>query len=349
MNTAPADATPAIIEKNVTNTVLKGVHKLMDSKTLFLPADYSVENALRSAWFAIQNSDQKDKILACTQESQANALYDMVIQALDVSKKQGYFIPYGNRLTFQRSYFGDEAVARRVRPGIEIYYDVIYEGEVVKVTKEITRYGYVKKITHEPAFPRLKKGIIGAYCGAFDENGEHMGAEIMDMDQIKQSWKKSKTYGEKSQTFHNEQPDQACIRTVIRRRCKAIINSSNDAALLDSIRRQEIESSEAEIDEEIEGNANGETITVSALTGPQGVIEVLDEAKLRERLSLNGDEWTHLKDEFTEKSDDSFEGFLNACLAGGCTNYKTTIARIMDLPDKPKAQAQAAPAEDLGY
>jgi recombination protein RecT len=243
--------------KNVSSIVLKQVQNLTAAKTLILPADYSAENALRAAWFYIQNSENRDKILACTQESLANALYDMVIQAMDISKKQGYIIPYGQRATFQRSYFGDACLAKRVAPGLTLYYDVIYDGEKVRLVKEVTSHGYVTRIEHEPSWPREQKTIVGAYCGAFDEHGEHMGAEIMDIAQIKTSWKKSKTYGEKSATFHNEQPDQACLRTVIRRYCKPIINASNDAALLASVRRQEEDAVEAEMAEEVAAYANG--------------------------------------------------------------------------------------------
>jgi recombination protein RecT len=347
--------TPAKVEGNVSTIVLKQVQKLQEARTLFLPGDYSPENALRSAWFFINNSDQKEKILACTPESQINALYDMVIQALDVSKKQAYFIPYGTRLVLQRSYFGDIAVAKRVRPGIEVYHDVIYEGETIKVRKEVTRYGYVTRIEHDPSFPREQKSIIGAYCGVFDENGEHMGVELMDMDQIKTSWKKSKTYGEKSATFHNEQPDIACQRTVIRRRLKPIINASNDAALLESVRRQEIDASEAQMDDEVAANANGQIIKIPALdprseTTPVPTLDppaALSESDLRSGLNLNDDQWTYLGEGLAAKSDKPLTLFLTECAADGCKDYKSVSARLEALPDREAPQQ--ALMENPGY
>lgn len=262
----PTNNTPVATESaNVSSQVLKSIQKLQSAGTLKLPANYSAENALRAAWFHIQNSDQRDKILSCTMESQANALYDMIIQGCDVSKKQGYFIPYGSKLIFQRSYFGDQVVAERVMPGIKIYADVIYAGETVKVKKESTSHGMITRVHHDDLlFPREGAKIVGAYCGVVDENGEYMGDELMEFSQIQLSWKKSKTYGANSSTFHNEQPDQACLRTVIRRRLKSIINSSNDEALLESLRRSEMDSVEAEMAGEIAECGNGEVITVQA-------------------------------------------------------------------------------------
>lgn len=264
MSAAPAIQTNTPAEpSNVSSRVLSQVQKLQERHALFLPGNYSVENALKSAWFSIQNSDQKEKILACSPESQTNALFDMVLQGMDVAKKQGYFIPYGTRLLFQRSYFGDIALAQRVRPGIHIFHDVIYEGEKVTPYKETTRYGYITKVRHEPAFPRKANAvIIGAYCGVIDENGEEMGVELMDIEQIKKSWRKSKTYNATSATFHNEQPDVACQRTVIRRRLKPIINSSNDAALLESIRRQDEDAVDAEFAEDVAANANKQPLSL---------------------------------------------------------------------------------------
>jgi recombination protein RecT len=270
MSAAPAVATQSnIIEGNIAGGVLKQITKLVEARTLFFPENYSVQNALRNAWFYIQNSENKEKILACTKESQANALYDMCLQRMDVSKGQGYFIPYGNRLMFQRSYFGDEALAKDVRPGIQIYYDVIYKGETLKLAKKLTAYGYVTIIeSHEKPWPRTSTEIEGAYCGVIDENGEHMGDEIMTIDQIKQSWAKSKTYSANSKTFHNEQPDKACLRTVIRRRTKVIIATSNDAALLESVRRQDEDGFLGQLDEEEATNANSKVIELPQTASP---------------------------------------------------------------------------------
>lgn len=250
--------------KNVTTLVRQQVERLMQNGGIVLPSDYSVENALKNAWFYIQNSDNRDKILACTPESQATALFDMCVQGMDIGKKQGYLIPYGSRLTFQRSYFGDESLACRVRPGIILFYDVIYKGEEFATAKVRNKYGLVTTVgKHEQKWPRESRDIEGAYCGIVDADMQDVSTTVMDMDQIKTSWKKSKTYGPNSNTFHNDQPDQACLRTVIRRATKAIINTSTDKALLDSVNRQDQEGVLAEVDAEIAEKGNKDVIDIA--------------------------------------------------------------------------------------
>lgn len=243
---------------NPTTSVLKNVLRLQSQGTLHLPADYSAENALKAAWFYIQNSENRAKLLACTRESLTTALFDMVVQGMDIGRKQGYIIPYGDRAQFQRSYFGDEALAMRVSPGIKLYYDVIYEGEAFATQKIMTRAGFVTVVVkHEQPFPRKSSNIVGAYCGSVDsETGEQLGITLMDMAQIRKSWSKSKTFNADSKTFHNEQPDQACLRTVIRRHTKAIINSSTDRALLEAVRRQELDAVDAEVEQAALEQAN---------------------------------------------------------------------------------------------
>ena len=81
-------------------------------------------------------------------------------------------------------------------------------------------------------------------------------SEIMTWEQIQKSWAKSKTYKPNGNGPHNEHPDQMALRTVIRRRCKPIINSANDELLMAAVRREEIAQGEAEIAEEAELYAN---------------------------------------------------------------------------------------------
>lgn len=334
MATAPATQTPEPkAPPTVTALVEKQVQGLLSRGQILLPKDYAVENALKAAWFAIQSSEQRDKILACSRESQINALYDMTLQGMDVSKKQGYFIPYGPRLMFQRSYMGDIALAQRVRPGIVAYFDVIYKGETIKPRKITTPHGYVTIIDHEQIWPRTGE-IEGAYCGFFDENGEHMGVELMTMEQIKVSWRKSKTYGEKSQTFHNEQPDIAAMRTVIRRRCKMIINTSNDAALLESVRRQDEDSALAQVDAEIVENGNGELLSLGeGSEPPKGLRLTTEEERAWQRFCMEeGLDASEVADAAADKGAVDLEGLYT---------YAKTLIEARPKAAKPKAEAKS--------
>ncbi len=103
--------------ENISEQVLNKIEKFQADGGLTLPANYSVENHMKSAWLILQSTKDRDgnpALSVCTKDSIANALFDMVLQGLAVSKNQGYFIVYGNKLEFQRSYFGTVALAKRV-------------------------------------------------------------------------------------------------------------------------------------------------------------------------------------------------------------------------------------------
>lgn len=260
-------------QPNVVANVSKQVRSYVDKGTLHLPTDYSPENALKSAWLTLQEVVDRDKrpaLAVCSQVSIANALLDMVVQGLNPAKKQCYFIVYGNKLLCQRSYFGDQAVALRVMPGVELYSAIVYQGDefeigMVRGRKTISKH--VTKIENQNT-----SKIVAAYCGLISPDGEDLGAEVMTWEQIQKSWGMSKTYKPGGGGTHGDFPDQMALRTVIRRRCKPIINSSNDALLLASVRRQDDEIIDAEVSEELE-HANGEIIDVAPESTEQEAAE----------------------------------------------------------------------------
>ena len=49
----------------------------------------------------------------------------MAIQALSVAKNQGYFIAYGDKLQFQRSYHGTQAVLKRMKGIKDVWANII--------------------------------------------------------------------------------------------------------------------------------------------------------------------------------------------------------------------------------
>lgn len=280
MSTAQAKNTDTTLEKaprpGVIKIVTQQIEGLVKAGRLHFPADYSLENALAFAKLAlleVQNLD-KQKILdpsgrptgVVTEASIVNAVFDMAVQGMNVAKRQGYFIVYGKQLVFQRSYFGDQALVQRLRPGTAVYFDTIREGEKVELEKTWSKEaGYIDAIkSHAKSFPR-SPAIIGAYCGLIDiETGTHLGLTIFDIDRIRKSWSKSKTYKPDAKSgTHADFEEEMAIRTVIRRACKPVINSSNDALLLEAIRRESIVAAESGIDEEAEEHANGEIIDVT--------------------------------------------------------------------------------------
>lgn len=250
--------------------VAQKVRHFVETGELALPANYSAENAMKSAWLALQTTVDREKrpaLKVCTKESIANALLDMVIQGLNPAKRQCYFIVYGDQLVCQRSYFGDEALVLRVKPDGKIWYGVVYKGDdfeyqmergLRKITKHVQQIGNIKP-----------ENITAAYCVIEGQDGQVIHTEIMTIDQVHKSWQQSKTYKANGDGPHNNFPDQMCLRTVIRRACKAIINSSSDDyLLLERVNRAEEIAAETEIESEVEEKANGEVIDTEAKPVP---------------------------------------------------------------------------------
>ena len=130
--TTNKNALARTVQNDTVNSVMAHVGRLQQARRLKFPPNYSPENALMSAYLVMQQTttpDKKPVLSVCTQESVANALLDTVVQGLNPVKKQCYYIPYGNTLTCQRSYFGTMAVCKRVTGAQEIFAEVVYEGD----------------------------------------------------------------------------------------------------------------------------------------------------------------------------------------------------------------------------
>jgi recombination protein RecT len=252
----------ALVKRDVIDVVAARVQELVSNGQLELPENYAVGSALMSWWLALQVAETKDRepvLQACTRESIANATLEMVVLGLTPAKKQCYPIAYGATLCCQRSYFGDEAVLRRVRPDVaHVWAEIIYKSDTIKWRIRGGRRTVEEHIQDEANVGGLDK-IAGCYVVIEDVDGEVLDCTRMTIAEIKTSWKKSKTYG-KGDTFHTEQPDQACKRTVIRRAAKRLVNSSDDSYLKRAIERSELSAAEAEMSDEIEQHANRELI-----------------------------------------------------------------------------------------
>ena len=226
--------------KEIVEIVGERVRKLMAAGQIDLPADYSAENAVKAAWLKLQGVVDKDgrkALEVCTKPSITNAMFSMVIQGLNPDKNQVYFIPYGQTLNAQRSYFGDIALAKRLNPEIaEIVFQVIYKGDTLKYKIERGK----RVITgHEQEFENISNAqIAGAYAIIYGADWAVLDTEIMTIEEIKKSWSKSKTYGSPKGSTHDEFPSEMAIRTVVRRACKPWINASNDSAILANVLRE---------------------------------------------------------------------------------------------------------------
>ncbi len=229
-------AKPELLVNKVSNQVAV----MISSGRLHIPPHYSPTNALKSLWLILQTAQTADKqpvLSACTQASIANTMLDTVIQGLDPSKDQMYPIAYGRTLTCQRSYHGDQAIAKRVNPEIDDFIAMpVYEGDEFKY--RISSRGY-EILAHEQSLSNIHSDkIVAAYCIAVRADGSPIRAEIMTYDQLLGAWKKSKAKvvlpdgSLKDDSFYADFTDEAARKTVIHRLCKRIISSSNDKSLM---------------------------------------------------------------------------------------------------------------------
>jgi recombination protein RecT len=261
----------ALVKKDTVDVVATKVKEFQENGELHFPASYSPENAMKSAWLLLQtiktgkNDGNRPALEVCTKDSVANSLLDMVVQGLSPSKKQGYFIVYGNQLTFQRSYFGTMAVTKRVTGAKAIDAAVIYEGD--DVDYEMIN-GRVQNLTHKQKFGNInKENIIGAYCTITLPDNEYYH-EIMTIEEIRQAWSKAQFWGrdqkeEKKGSTHDEFKQEMAKKTVINRACKKFLNSSDDSSLLmNHFNGADDRSSEAQLQQEISENANGDYIDI---------------------------------------------------------------------------------------
>lgn len=233
MTNQTQSATKAVQKyENISEQVLARIEDFQKSGGMVIPKDYSVENHMKSAWLILQATTDRSgqqALAVCTKESIANALLDMVLQGLAVSKKQGYFIVYGNKLEFQRSYFGTIALAKRTG-GIktEPVANVIYEGDefIYTIDPKTARISIVK---HEQKIENIDNTKIkGAYALVTLADGTTQ-VTIMSMAQIRAAWGQGATKG--NSPAHKNFAEEMAKKTVIGRACKAIINSSDDAWL----------------------------------------------------------------------------------------------------------------------
>lgn len=241
-----------------------------------LPDNYSAVNALQAAYFTLTAVDFGSKqalIDKVTPESVAFALQDMAIQGLSVAKKQGYFVPYGDKLQFIRSYHGTQAVLKRLHGVKDIWANVIWKGEEFEV--EYNERGQLAFKGHKvnwKAATGKKEDIEGAYCIIEREDGTQF-LTIMTMDEILTAWSTAKT-----QNVQNKYPQEMAKRTVINRASKTFINTSDDSDLLiDAVNRSTENEFEPtvkdmgdieEVKREIEQNANTEEIDIQELPTP---------------------------------------------------------------------------------
>ena len=215
----------------VNNKFIDGLSEQLQKKTeygLSFPKDYNPTNALMGAYLILkETTDKNGKCIleSCSQASIANALMDMATLGLNASKKQGYFIAYGGKCQFQKSYFGNITIARR--NGLkDVHAEVIYQGDTFRYHIED---GMKVIDEHTQDFMNIDVDkVVGAYAVGIMEDGSKV-VEVMNINQLKKAWnQRMGGLKEDASSTHTKFRDQMAKKTVINRLCKLIGNTSTD-------------------------------------------------------------------------------------------------------------------------
>ena len=212
---------PKNMADQITNTLTNYVNN-----GLIMPKDYNYQNAIISSYLVIK---QDPKLLNCDKNSIANALVDMATLGLNVSKNQGYFIPYDNKLNFQTSYFGKITAIKRIKGIVDVTSDVIYKDTEHELLVDELGNDDIKIIKPCPLDKRTSENIIGAWAKVIlDEKvwGKKAYTCIMTLDQIHKSWNQGSMKG--NSPAHKNFPEEMCKKTAINRCCKNFVNSAKD-------------------------------------------------------------------------------------------------------------------------
>ena len=209
-NGAVANVKPADI-------VINQFGDLIEKGQLEFPKNYNYVSAVKYAALVISQTKQ---LAECTKSSIAQALSDMALQGLDISKKHGYFIKYGNELKFFRSYLGDVAAIMQSGFVKDIKALVVYEGDTFE-TGIVNDEEVV--LCHQTSFANKDNPIIGAYAVAILPEGAKTYC-IMTKKEIDKSWAKSTNTNNITQ---RDFPQEMAKRTVIRRLVKMLFTRFN--------------------------------------------------------------------------------------------------------------------------
>lgn len=258
-------------QKQLTDKILNRVND-MKHDGLTVPNDYSPANALNVAYLQLEESGTINKV---SQESLTKSLLNMVIQGLSPSKDQCYFIPYGNTLQMQRSYFGTQMAVKRLSNVEDIWANVIYADD--DFVMRIDEQGVERFEKHETDWKNRDGDIVGAYAIVItEERGKVL--TVMTRKEIEASWSQGKT-----KNVQNKFPQEMAKRTVINRAAKSILNTSNDSdhlinAINDTTKNEYADDEEImrrDVTEDVNQNANQELIDFD--NAAEGAIDVVSE------------------------------------------------------------------------
>lgn len=232
--TTPATTTVKKFQEETKDAVIAKIEDQIASGDLMIPNDYAWKNAVQMGWLHLMEvKDRSDKpaLEVCTKESVAIAFLDMIQQGLSVTKKQGYFVVYGTKLSFDPSYFGSITIAKRDANVKEVNAGIVYGSDDFQYTVDVET-GRKKVIKHDQQLANVDiTNIVGAYAIVSFNDGTS-NTEIMSMTQIKSAWAMGGSKG--NSPAHQKFPDRMAAKTVINRALTILNASSDDSAMMET-------------------------------------------------------------------------------------------------------------------
>lgn len=231
---APASPVAAIkkFEEETKDKVMAKIEAQIEAGDLLIPSNFAWKNAVQSAWLhllEVVDRNQKPALEVCTPASVATAFLDMIQQGLSVTKKQGYFVVYGDKLKFDPSYFGSITVAKRDSNLKEVNAVPIYKKDVFEYEID-SNSGRKKVVKHEQKLENINQNeLVGSYAVLTFNDGTTQ-TEVMTMEQIRVSWGMGGSKG--SSPAHNKFPERMAGKTVINRALNILNASADDSSLM---------------------------------------------------------------------------------------------------------------------
>lgn len=238
------------ISKNETGItqgiLLSQINDFIKSTNIKIPANYDVGKNMAS--FCLKLKEVKDKygkpaVECCTTESIIESAQKIITKGYDITKDHAYLIIYGNKLTVQVSYFGNEDEAKRFAGVKDIHTQIVWKGD--KLDYEIID-GNIKINKHTQKLENItgnQEDIEYVYSTIIYIDDRPNKVNIMCMSEIKKAWANSQT----NLGVHKQFPVKMAKKTCINSTLREIINATNDAVIDYKPDDDELEYSEAEV------------------------------------------------------------------------------------------------------
>jgi recombination protein RecT len=188
-----------------------------------LPNGGNPSRIIQAAVFQIT---QNQALAGCTAKSIIGCVLNSSLLGMNAALKQCFFIPYGDQATFQLSYTGMIALARRSGMVLDIYANVVRKKDRFEVMQ-----GTNREIIHVPDMADGSEDYRAAYAVIKYSNG---GTEfvVMTADQIEKRRLKSKTQRGAPSGVWAEWKEEMWKKTVLRALLKTAPISDEQAAAI---------------------------------------------------------------------------------------------------------------------